>query len=135
MILQDKNISTDKICLKVEEKTGLPWWLSSRESTCSARELGPIPRSGSFPGGVHVNPPVVLPGGSHGQTSLACPGSQSLYSPQCHKELDTTEAIEHARLYLTSEGQGVSMIKLAKIVHDNHINILDLDAEMRNGIQ
>ena len=33
--------------------------------------------------------PVFLPGESHGQRSLAG------YSPQCHKELDTTEVTEH----------------------------------------
>jgi len=29
----------------------------------------------------------------------------------------------------------MSMVKLDKREHDHHINILNLDAEMRNGIQ
>ena len=38
---------------------GLPWWLSSKESTCSAGEAGDsgsIPGSGCSPGGGHGNP-------------------------------------------------------------------------------
>ena len=30
---------------------GLPWWLSSKESACSAVDLGSIPGSGTSPGG------------------------------------------------------------------------------------
>ena len=29
---------------------GLPWWLSSKESTCNAKDLGLIPRLGRSPG-------------------------------------------------------------------------------------
>ena len=38
---------------------GLPWWLSSKESTCSAEatgDAGLIPGSGRAPGGGHGNP-------------------------------------------------------------------------------
>ena len=28
----------------------LPWWLSSKESTCNAGDMGLIPGSGRFPG-------------------------------------------------------------------------------------
>ena len=45
-----------------------------------------IPGSGSYPGGGPWQPTqTFLPGESHGQRSLAG------YSPQRHKELDTTE--------------------------------------------
>ena len=52
------------------------------------RDVGLIPGSGRSAGGGHGNPsstPVLLPGESHGQRSLAC------CSPQGRKELDTTE--------------------------------------------
>ena len=38
---------------------GLPWWLSSKESTCNARDpgdVGSIPGSGRSPGIEHGNP-------------------------------------------------------------------------------
>ena len=35
---------------------GLPWWLSGKESACSAGDLGLIPGSGRSPGGGHGNP-------------------------------------------------------------------------------
>ena len=50
------------------------------------RDTGPIPGSGRSPGEGHGNPPVFLPGGSHGQRSLAG------YSPQGFKDSDMTEA-------------------------------------------
>ena len=34
---------------------GLPWWLSGKESACSARDIGPVPGSGRSPGGGHGN--------------------------------------------------------------------------------
>ena len=40
-------------------KTGLPRWLSGKESTCNARatgDTGSIPGSGRSPGGGHGNP-------------------------------------------------------------------------------
>ena len=54
----------------------------------SAGDGGLIPGSGRSPGKGNGNPtPVFLPGESHGQRSLAG------YSPQGHKELDTTEHV------------------------------------------
>ena len=35
---------------------GLPWWLSSKESACSAGDLGSMPGSGRSPGGGNGNP-------------------------------------------------------------------------------
>ena len=40
------------LCLYV----GLPWWLSSKESSCNAGNPGSIPRWGRFPGGRHGIP-------------------------------------------------------------------------------
>ena len=34
---------------------GLPWWLSGKESACSAEDLGSIPGSGSSPEEEHGN--------------------------------------------------------------------------------
>ena len=36
---------------------GLPWWLSGKESVCSAGDLGLIPGSGRFPGEGYGYPP------------------------------------------------------------------------------
>ena len=56
-------------------------------NTGDRRDVGSIPEVGRSPGGGQGQPtPVVLPGESHGQRSLAG------YSPQGHKELATTEA-------------------------------------------
>jgi len=55
--------------------TGLPWWLSSKESACNAgvvRDAGSIPGSGRFPWRRKWHPtPVFLPGNPHGQRSPA----------------------------------------------------------------
>ena len=64
---------------------GLPWWLSGKESACSAGDAGSIPGSGKILWRRKRQPtPVFLPGKSHGRKSLAG------YSPWGHKELDTT---------------------------------------------
>ena len=45
--------------LKVIQLAGLPWWLSSKESTGNAEDvgdMGSIPGSGRSPGGGHGNP-------------------------------------------------------------------------------
>ena len=63
----------------------LPWWLSSKESTCNAGNVGSIPGSGNIPWRRKWKPtPVSLPGKSHAQRSLTG------YSPWGHKT-DTTE--------------------------------------------
>ena len=54
---------------------GLRWWLSSKESACSAGATGnadSIPGLGRSPGEGHGNPPqwILLPGESHGQRNL-----------------------------------------------------------------
>ena len=65
---------------------GLPWWLSSKESTCEYRRLGFDPWVGEIPWRRKWQPtPVSLPEKSHGQRSLEG------YSPWGHKESDMTE--------------------------------------------
>ena len=39
-----------------QECTGLPWWLSSKESTCNAGDTGSIPGLGTSPGEGNGNP-------------------------------------------------------------------------------
>lgn len=34
----------------LQYKTGLPWWLSNKESTCNARDVGSVPWPGRSPG-------------------------------------------------------------------------------------
>ena len=64
----------------------LPWWLSSKESTCQAGDSGSIPGSGRFPGGGNGKAtPGFLPGKSHEQRSPMG------YIPWGHKESDVTE--------------------------------------------
>ena len=59
-----------------------------KESTCTAGDMGEvglIPGLGRSPGGINSPPTLVfLPGESYGQRSLVD------YSPQGHKESDTT---------------------------------------------
>ena len=47
------------IKISIPLSCGLPWWLSSKESACSAgaaEDIGSIPGSGRSPGGGHGNP-------------------------------------------------------------------------------
>ena len=37
-------------------REGLPWWLSSKESACQARDVGSMPGWGRYPGEGNVNP-------------------------------------------------------------------------------
>ena len=77
---------------------GLPWWLSGKESASSAGVTGDadsIPRVRKTPWRSTWQPtPVFLPGESHGQRNLVG------YSPQGHKELDTTEANQLAGMHM-----------------------------------
>ena len=69
----------------------LHFWLSSKEFACNAGDLGLIPGSGRSPGGGHGNPlHYSCLENSHGQRSLAD------FSPWHRKELDMTEATQHA---------------------------------------
>ena len=73
----------------------LPWWLSSKESTCNAGDsgdMGSIPGLGRSPEGGRGNP-----------LQYSCLGNPTekgawlaTYSPYGRKELDTTEATLHA---------------------------------------
>ena len=65
---------------------------AGKESACKAGDAGSIPGLGTSPWRRKWQPtPVFLPGESHGQRSLAG------YSPQGHKESDTTKAAEHTQ--------------------------------------
>ena len=62
---------------------GFPGGSDGRESACSAGDLGLIPELERSGEGNGLPPPVLLPGESHGQRSLAG------YSPWGRKESDT----------------------------------------------
>ena len=64
---------------------------STRACPHSRRGLTPLGRLQKYPK-KHVSTPVFFPGESHGQRSLTG------YSPPGYKELDVTEATEHARI-------------------------------------
>ena len=51
--------------------TGLPYSSDGKESAFNAGDLGSIPGSGRYPREGNGNPPVFLPGESHGQRNLA----------------------------------------------------------------
>ena len=77
---------------RVEGVSGLPWWLSGKESACKA-ELGSIPRSGrSSEEGHGYSLWYSSLENSHGQRSLAG------HSPQGCKESGATEVTEQARM-------------------------------------
>ena len=65
--------------------SGLPRWLSGKESACNAEDSGSVPGSWRSPGEGNGNPlQYSCLGKSHGQRSLAG------YSPWDHVELDMT---------------------------------------------
>ena len=64
-----------------------------KKSACYSGDQSSIPGSGRSPGGGYGNPPVFLPGESHGQRS------RTGYSPWGQKELDTTEQLTQASGY------------------------------------
>ena len=69
--------------VKKEAIRKLPWWLSGKESACSAGDQGLIPGLGKIPCRRKWQPtPVFLPGKFHGQRSLVG------YSPWGNKESD-----------------------------------------------
>ena len=75
-------------------KKNFPGGLDSKESIYNVGDLGLIPGLGRFPGGGHGNSlQYFLPGESQGLRSLVG------YSPQGHKELDTTEATHSLMQY------------------------------------
>ena len=75
----------EKVKEEVRE-TGFPAGSSGKGSACNAGDLGLIPGLGRSPGGGHSNPlQYSCLENSHGQRSPAG------YSPQGHKESDTTE--------------------------------------------
>ena len=62
---------SDSIFLQIILHFGLPWWLSGKESTCNAGDLGLDPWVGKIPWRNAWQPtPVLLPGESHGPRSL-----------------------------------------------------------------
>ena len=64
---------------------GLPRYLSGKESTCNAGDMGTIPGLGRYPGEGNGN--------SLQYSCLRTPAQRRLvgYSPHDHKKLDTTE--------------------------------------------
>ena len=55
----------------VQLLSGLPWWLSGKESTCQCRRCGFKPWVGKMPWRRKWQPtPILFPGKSHGQRSL-----------------------------------------------------------------
>ena len=89
-IITMTNILKDLLCVYFIQ--GLPWWISSKESACSAENAGLIWVRKVPWRRVSQPTPVFLPRESQGQKSLEG------FSPKGHKESDMTEATEHARI-------------------------------------
>ena len=91
----------DPIDGKSVETEGLPWWPSSKESTCSpgaTGEVGSTPGLGRSPGGGHGNPlQYSCLENPHGQRCMVG------YSPCGCKELNMSKRLKHS----TSEGRRV----------------------------
>ena len=68
----------------------LPYWLSGKESACSAENSGSVPGLGGSPGEGYEQPTLVfLPGKSHGQRSLVG------YNPWGRKRVRRDWATKH----------------------------------------
>ena len=115
-----------KQCVEGQEYQGAFQAISSKEPTCQCRRsetwvwgnpgfpgLGRSPRGGQ-------PTPVLLPGESHGQGSLAG------YSPQDRKESDMTEVTEHSL--------GSNLILLIRHLYENHFQIFYLKFLIKWGI-
>ena len=80
--------------------SGLPMWLSGKESACNTGDMGSTHESGRFPG-VGNETTLFWPGKSQGQRSLVG------YSPWGRKESDTSERLHfHFSLSCIGERNG-----------------------------
>ena len=100
---------------------GPPWCCSGKEPACRCRRRVLDPWVGKIPWSRKWQPTAVfLPGKSHGQRSLVA------YSPQGHKESDTTEQHFHFHLdYILLEDQtnGLVGVFLFVFYFCNHHNV------------
>ena len=65
-------INKSIVAIKKKRENRLPWWLSGKESACRCRRRGFDPEVTKIPWRRKWQPtPVLLPGKSHGQRSLA----------------------------------------------------------------
>ena len=73
---------------------GLPWWLSGKGSVCNVGDVGVIPGLRRSPGGGHDNPLQY----SCLENVMDRGAWRATVHGVGHKEVDSTEAIEHARM-------------------------------------
>ena len=99
--MKKKDIEYGSLCYTV----GFPRWLRGKESACNA--VDPCSVSGLGRSLGRQPTPVFLPGESHGQRSLAD------YSPQCCKELDTTEVTLYAHMCYIVNSHCLSVLYIA----------------------
>ena len=98
---------------------GFPGGSDSKESACSARDLGSIPGLGRSPGRRHGNPlQCSCLENSCGKRSLAS------YSPWSHKESDMAEATDHAcTVFMASLPRGTSEVVVAHLIVGCHTRV------------
>ena len=92
--------------LPIRVGEGLPWWLSSKESTCNAGDMGLIPGLKRSPGGGHGSPLQYLMVNLLGGEAWWATGGGLA-------ELDTTEATEHR----AGEPDGKTSVPLSSCLH------------------
>ena len=93
--------------------SGLPWWLSGKESTCNAGvtgEMGSIPGSGKSTGGGNGNPLQY--------SRLENPMDKGAWQATVHRvaESDTTEVTEHA----STHSVGTAEMNKVRVKDDFH---------------
>ena len=93
--------------------SGLPWWLSGKESTCNAGvtgEMGSIPGSGKSTGGGNGNPLQY--------SCLENPMDKGAWQATVHQvaESDTTEVTEHA----STHSVGTAEMNKVRVKDDFH---------------
>ena len=80
---------------------GLPRWISGKEATCNAGDVGSTPWWGRPPGAANA----AMPGKSHGQRS---------HSPWGPKESDMTEQVQASSLFTKDSRQDGNSYHLSR---------------------
>ena len=105
------------------DSLGFPCSSVSKESACSAGDLGLILGLGRYPGEGDGDFPVSLPGKSHGQRSLVG------FSPCSHKGSGTTEQLTLTYAYSLI----AQLVKSPSAIQETPIGFLALEDPLEKG--
>ena len=81
------------------EGDGLPWWLSGKDSTCNAGEVGSIPGWGRSPEGGHGNPLQY--------SCLENPMDRGARRATVHRDSKSQTRLKRQSIHTCKEGNGV----------------------------